>query len=366
MNCTSKRREKINDILRFDGSETITIDSLLAAKSLPMQLTLKEGIYQVITAADTIYFFNNAVKSIWLSRQSIDSLRHLTDEFNWVLGQLKARFAVVEQQKSKLRTLLDSLNTFYAKRQLTYKLYQQKKDSITSEMLKMEARYKHYIMGFIERNDIGATDIPAYLLLSSPWTKRVYNFTADSSIFIQVANGYQRLPLLSDGQKMFISYVSAYRQYSSEGRMARERVSPGQLIDELVLPDKNGRFISLRRICQQRPLTLLLIVRNSCHLCNEEREYLKARYLQYRKSLEIYEVSIDDVGPFANWVSVIQKHTFDWIQVKDTSAISNKLLYDFALSATPGSILLEKNGFIVAHNPSRKYIDSIIKFSHEK
>ena len=86
-----------------------------------------------------------------------------------------------------------------------------------------------------------------------------------------------------------------------------------------------------------------------CGPCRKENPNVVAAYNTYSDlGFDILGVSLDDNGE--NWVAAIEKDGLTWSQVSDLKGSANEVGQLYGINSIPHSILLDKDGVIIAKN----------------
>ncbi|MFY0256440.1 peroxiredoxin family protein [Chitinophaga sp. 30R24] len=325
----------------FDGVEFVKTDTIKLTEIQPFSYTLREGIiYHMTHDSDTVIFYNSLENEIWLTSSTPDSLATLQDPVNIQLRNMQKLLLAIINEKTITGIKLDELNTTYEKQQLSFKDYQKLKDSLWNKSIEYSVNIKSSLENAMFNKELDHTILPAYLLFSQTGDTAIFNLEKEISLYQRIAGNYKSLSKPTKAQRTFITYVDMFDEYLREKQERDNRLQPGCKVEDLSLPNISQTYISLDKTCSINTFTLLMFVRNSCSLCNDERDYWKNRYIK-GDGFEIYEVSVDETGSFKDWSDIIRNsHTQNWLQVMDTASEKNKVVTRFDVSITPSSYLL--------------------------
>lgn len=360
LSCWSfNKKTTVRVIKVFDGTELIT-DTNYTAGRYSQHLFLAGELYSIELENDTVPFFCEKRKIAGSITLAVDSIRNINNTPNKKLRELIELTKLIQESISITTAGFTDLNERLTAKKISFKAYADRKAFLDATGQRYIDSLKEQLWTKMQDSSIANTIIPAYIISCKIGDRRIFSLKEDLSRYISVAETYQRLSSVSQEQDNFIIYVRAYREFLAEEMKKDSLLSPGRSVGELNLPDINGRYISLQHTCRQKPLTMLLFVRNTCEYCNEERQYIHRNYSDH-KALSIYEVTIDEPGSHSDWVRVIKAgKLYPWVQVLDTSAHTKAIISRFNVTSTPISFLLNSKGQIVSRNPTRNDIDSIL------
>jgi len=118
----------------------------------------------------------------------------------------------------------------------------------------------------------------------------------------------------------------------------------GQNTPEVILPDINGRNVSLSSLIGKTVLVQFWSAEN--HDSRVFNTVLKENYSKFKsKGFEIYQISIDENE--AIWKQAIEQDGLNWINVCDRKG-STSAITSFNISQIPYNYLLGKDGSIIA------------------
>lgn len=97
-----------------------------------------------------------------------------------------------------------------------------------------------------------------------------------------------------------------------------------------------------------------------CIPCRASNKQLVNLYDKYRdKGFEILGVSLDD--NIKNWKRAIGKDNITWLQVIDTNGWEAVAAIKWNIEAIPASFLIDQNGNVVAVDPDKEKLESIVR-----
>ena len=126
------------------------------------------------------------------------------------------------------------------------------------------------------------------------------------------------------------------------------KVSIGSSFTDFTLNDSTGNPIALSSLIGENYL-LIDFWASWCGPCRRENPNIVAVYNDYNsKGFDIIGVSLDTDKN--NWIKAIEKDNLTWSHVSDLQGWNNAAGKLYAVNAIPHSIILDKNGTIVAKN----------------
>lgn len=124
-------------------------------------------------------------------------------------------------------------------------------------------------------------------------------------------------------------------------------MDPGNPAPEIVLPGENGEKIALSSL--RGKYVFIDFWASWCGPCRAEVPHLVKAYEKYHsKGFEIYGVSIDE-KPEA-WKKAMNDLKMTWVQVIDTEGWNSSVVPQYAIAGIPCTMLLDKEGNIIARN----------------
>ncbi|MBB4038281.1 peroxiredoxin [Dysgonomonas hofstadii] len=136
------------------------------------------------------------------------------------------------------------------------------------------------------------------------------------------------------------------------------RVVPevGLPFEDVQLVDMEGSRVALSKYVEGNKCTLIDFWASWCRPCIEEMPNLIKAYNTYKsKGFEIVGISVDDDRQA--WHNAVSTHKMSWIQLGDDTRSASAI---YAVNAIPHTILLDKDGVIVAKNLRGKELEDKI------
>lgn len=136
-------------------------------------------------------------------------------------------------------------------------------------------------------------------------------------------------------------YVQDYKALMSD----LQKLPPGSEAPEINLASPSGVMTTLSSL--RGKVVLVDFWASWCAPCRKENPNIVRIYNKYKdQGFEIYGVSLDE--NVESWKTAIQKDGITWPQVSELKKWNSKVVKDYSIEAIPYSVLLDKNGKIVA------------------
>jgi peroxiredoxin len=121
----------------------------------------------------------------------------------------------------------------------------------------------------------------------------------------------------------------------------------GQTAPEINLPNPNGELVKLSSL--RGKYVLVDFWAKWCGPCRHENPNVVRAYHKFKsKGFEIYSVSLDRTKD--DWLKAIKEDGLDWTHVSDLKYWNSVAAKDYNITGIPFSILLDKDGKIIAKN----------------
>jgi peroxiredoxin len=135
-------------------------------------------------------------------------------------------------------------------------------------------------------------------------------------------------------------------------------LSPGSPCPEIALPDPNGKEIRLSSF--RGKVVLIDFWASWCRPCRAEMPNVVALYKKYKdKGFEIFGVSLDKDKE--NWVQAIKEDGITWPQVSDLKFWNSEAVALFNVEAIPYTVLVDKEGKIIAKGLRGADLENAVK-----
>ncbi|NPA69010.1 MAG: AhpC/TSA family protein [Chlorobi bacterium] len=165
---------------------------------------------------------------------------------------------------------------------------------------------------------------------------------------------YEYFKKLADGLKKY-KYNPIVNEFITKTENIK-KLEPGKEAPDIALPDPDGNIIKLSSL--RGKYVLIDFWASWCRPCRAENPNNVKLYQKYRdKGFEIYGVSLDKDKN--SWIKAIENDKLTWTQVSDLKFWQSEGAKIYNVKAIPHTVLLDKEGKIIAtglrgHNLSQK------------
>jgi peroxiredoxin len=126
-------------------------------------------------------------------------------------------------------------------------------------------------------------------------------------------------------------------------------VAVGQTAPDFTMNDQDGNPVKFSDIYKQNEYTLLDFWAAWCGPCRQENPNIVAVYNDYKdKGFSVFGVSLDRDRDA--WLKAINDDNLTWPHVSDLNYWNNEAAQLYAVNSIPASIIVDKNGKIIAKN----------------
>ena len=136
-----------------------------------------------------------------------------------------------------------------------------------------------------------------------------------------------------------------------------EQVAVGKKMTDFAMADVNGNMRRLSEYAGNGQITLIDFWASWCPPCRRDMPHLVEVYKQFKdKGFEIVGVSLDNNQ--AAWEKGITDMNITWPQLSDLKYWQNEGAALYGVSSIPHTVLVDKDGTILAKNLRRKVLDA--------
>lgn len=134
----------------------------------------------------------------------------------------------------------------------------------------------------------------------------------------------------------------------------------GSAVPDIALPDANGEIRKLSDL--KGKVVLVDFWASWCGPCRKSNKELAPLYAKYKdKGFEIFGVSLDQDQ--RDWKLAVKNDKITWMQVIDAAGWEGQVPLRWRISQLPTSFLVDKDGKLVAIDPSKALLEAVLKRS---
>lgn len=230
---------------------------------------------------------------------------------------------LIQKLRSRDRLLSDSLNRTY---EILRAEDPENKDSLGMILQQVYTNeMEMYASDFIRKNMSSLVSLSATKFINQQAELSLMNSLRDSLVKSYPDNRYVQ------------DYVTLMKELNE--------LPPGSICPDIKMKTPDGKTLSLSSL--KGKVVLIDFWASWCAPCRRENPHIVEIYKKYKiKGLEIFGVSLDENE--AAWKNAIDKDGLIWPQVSDLKKWESQVVKDFHIEAIPYSILIDREGKIIA------------------
>lgn len=205
------------------------------------------------------------------------------------------------------------------------------RDSLTYVMNAVNGELKKNFFNFLKENK--TSEVASFIVFNT--------VSSDRNINVKMADTmYQQL----EGKAKTCFYGMELTKMLNK----LKSVEVGYHAPDFTLADSSGnKKYTLSKVCAQNKYTLIDFWASWCGPCKGEIPFLKTAYEKFhKKGFEIISVSLDDKKQA--WLMALRQFQMPWIQISDVKGFSSTVNDLYHVPSIPKTLLLDKNGNIIA------------------
>jgi thiol-disulfide isomerase/thioredoxin len=263
------------------------------------------------------------------------------------------QFIEINDELQKISKSLDSLQVEFQKQMANGKM-----DSVRMEM--MNAQAEEQFNGIYEKSAaVLIKKIEAFPGSIANFSAfNVINIEKNLPLYEKVLKALQEKIPASSYTTQLANSISQYKQQFDLQNKQNQVLGNGAEMPDIKLKNPEGKEIALSSL--RGKLVLVDFWASWCGPCRKENPNVVKLYNAYKsKGFEIYSVSLDDEED--KWIKAIQKDGLAWIHVSDLGGWNSSVCSQFNISSIPFTILVSKDGKIIAKGLRGKDLEEKVK-----
>lgn len=202
-------------------------------------------------------------------------------------------------------------------------------DSLNAVMNAINEQLKRNFYLFLEKN--AESEAAAFVVYSAITIDRSVSVKTADTMF-SILRGKARSSFYGNELNKMVSKLKA--------------IEVGYMAPDFTLPDSTGKkTLTLSKLRGQ--YVLIDFWASWCGPCKAEIPFLKRAYQTYHeKGFEILSVSLDDKRE--KWMEALRQYQMPWLHVSDVKGFGSLVNDLYHVPAIPKTLLLDKNGKIIA------------------
>ncbi len=200
----------------------------------------------------------------------------------------------------------------------------------------------------------------AYIDMSYAFIKEHLNTLASTHVFADMSY-YLSLDQVGEILAQLTPTNLAYGRIPrvQAGYEAMVKTAVGQPYTDFALPTPAGEELALSSLVGKTDYVLVDFWASWCGPCRRAMPALKELYAKYAGQLEVLGVSLDNDAE--KWTGAIETLGLPWKHISDVKGWDCAAGKLYGVSAIPSTVLIDKDGIIIARNPSEKEIEAFLQ-----
>ena len=178
--------------------------------------------------------------------------------------------------------------------------------------------------------------------------------------YVILADIYYMLDMPQKIQAFSVLDVDSIEAHGLERHLrafqAEQATMPGEQYTDFTVYTKDGEQVALSSLVGQKDYLLVDFWASWCGPCRRSMPALKALQAEYGNKLAIVGISVDN-DPEA-WQKAVSELELTWTQLRDTNDEGSNA---YGIMAIPHTVLISRDGTILAHNPEHEQIAELLK-----
>ena len=339
---------------QMSGNSPVLIDSAVVSesgefeftnvKATPMdffRIKTSEANFAILVADSTqeIYFTGDA--------------KNLSKNYEIKGSDDTRQFIEINNELQKISKSLDSLQAVFQS-----KMASEKMDSVKMEMMNMQAE-EQFNKIYELASGVLVKKVEAFPGTIANFSAfNIINIEKNLPVYEKVLKALQEKIPSSPYTAQLANSVNQYKQQFDLQKKQDQQLSDGKEMPDIKLKNPEGKEITLSSL--RGKLVLIDFWASWCGPCRKENPNVVRLYNAYKKKgFEIYSVSLDEDKE--KWMKAIEKDGLTWIHVSDLGGWYSSVCSQFNISSIPFTILVSKDGKIIAKGLRGKELEDKVK-----